>query len=137
MISEPDERLQLFLRDHMTSYAELEALLFLARNDDRALSGAEVATSLGAAAESIDEALEGLAAVGGLVEVTRQQSGVFLYRYAPNSQSDRQQVSELQQAYDERRLSVMQMMSTNALERVRSAAMQRLADAFRIERGKK
>jgi hypothetical protein len=29
------------------------------------------------------------------------------------------------------------MMSSNAVERVRAAAMQRLADAFRIERGKK
>jgi len=136
LVSESDGRLQLFLRDLVSSYEELEALLFLARNADRALSGSEVAMSLSATAESIDEALKSLAAGGRLLEVT-QRSGVLLHRYAPKNEADRLHVSELQQAYDERRLSVMQMMSTNALERVRSAAMQRLADAFRIESGKK
>lgn len=136
LISEPDEQLRLFLHDSVKSYEELEALLFLARNENRDFSAEAVATALNATAGSLDEALEDLASVGGLVEVTRR-SGALLYRYAPSDESKRQRVTDLEAAYAERRMSVVQMLTANAFERVRRAAMRRLADAFLLGKGKK
>jgi hypothetical protein len=46
-------------------------------------------------------------------------------------------VAELERAYSEQRLAIIQAMSANAFERVRGAAAQRLADAFRLEKSKK
>lgn len=135
LIGEPDEQLRLFLHDSVKSYEELEALLFLARNENRDFSADAVTSALNATAGSLDEALEELASVGGLIEVT-QRSGALLYRYAP-SDATRQRVTDLDAAYAERRMSVVQMLSANALERVRRAAMRRLADAFLLGRGKK
>jgi hypothetical protein len=131
-----NDPLRLFMLEQVSSYEELEALLFLAQHEGRELTDAELAAALRAPVGAIEEALRGLARRGELVEVT-QRSGVALYRYAPRDDAGRARVEELRHAYAERRLSVVRMMSSNAVERVRAAAMQRLADAFRIERGKK
>lgn len=136
LIGKPDEHLRLFLHDSVKSYEELEALLFLARHENRDFSAEAVTSALNATAGSLDEALEELASVGGIVEVT-QRSGALLYRYAPRDEFTRQRVTDLDAAYAERRMSVVQMLSANALERVRRAAMRRLADAFLLGRGKK
>ena len=136
MISESGEPLRQFLHDSVKSFEELEALLFLARHEGQEFSAEQVASALNAAAETLDEALEELASVGELVKMT-QRAAVPLYRYAPRDETTRQHVTELEAAYSDRRMSVVQMLSANALERVRRAAMRRLADAFRLERGKK
>ena len=136
MIGELDEQLRLFLHDSVKSYEELETLLFLAQNEGRSFSAEAVTHALNATAGSVDGALEELASVRGLVDVARG-SAVPLYRYAPTDESIRQRVVDLAAAYSERRMTVIQMLSANALERVRRAAMRRLADAFRLERGKK
>jgi hypothetical protein len=128
------ERLRLFLRDNVSSYEALETLFLLARNAGRAWSAAEVAAELNVTLESIGEALAQLVGVGGLVEVTRPSTSL-LYRYAPSDDSRAQQVTQLLRAYDERRLSVVRMMSANALERVRSAAIA-LAGLDKNRRGK-
>jgi hypothetical protein len=135
LIGELDERLRLFLHDSVKSYEQLETLLFLAKNEGQSFSAEAITLALSAAAGSIDEALEELTSVGGLIDVVRSPSAP-LYHYAPRDASIRQRVGELA-AYAERRMTVMQMLSANALERVRHAAMRRLADAFRLERGKK
>jgi acetolactate synthase small subunit len=133
---EPGEELRQFLHDSVKSFEELEALLFLARHPDQDFSAEAVTATLGATVGSIDEALEELARVGELVNMTRAGM-VRVYRYAPRDESIRRRVAELEAAYNERRMTIVQMLSANALERVRRAAMRRLADAFRIERGKK
>ena len=136
MIGELDEQLRLFLHDSVKSYEELETLLYLAQNEGESFSAEAVTVALNAAAGSIEGALEELTSVGGLVDVIRGSMG-RLYRYAPRDESIRQRVVDLAAAYTERRMTVIQMLSANALERVRRAAMRRLADAFRLERGKK
>lgn len=136
MIGESDERLRLFLHESVKSYEELEALLFLAQNPDREFDAGAVTLALNAASGSLHDALEALADRGQLVQVTASSTGT-LYRYAPIDESLRQLVTDLELAYAERRMSVVQMLSTNALERVRHAAMRRLADAFRLVRTKK
>lgn len=136
MNGELDEQLRLFLHDSVKSYEELEVLLFLARNEERTFSAQAVAVALNATARSLDAALDELASVGGLLDVIQGSAGP-LYRYVPRDEVIRQRVAELAAAYADRRMSVVQMLSANALERVRRAAMRRLADAFRLERGKK
>ena len=131
-----DERLRLFLHDCVRSYEELEALLFLARNEDREFTSEEVTLALKAAVGSLDDALQELAAVGGLVTVAKR-SAVARYRYAPGDEATRQCVIDLAAAYANQRMSVVQILSANALQRVRRAAMRRLADAFRLEGSKK
>jgi hypothetical protein len=136
LVEDPSELLRDFLRDNVSSYEELEALLFLARNPAQDWAAAEVADALKASVHSMVEALEGLAARGQLVSM-QERAGVAVYRYWPSDGSIEQRVVDLRQAYEDQRLSVMQMMSGNALDRVRRSAMQRLADAFRLETGKK
>lgn len=123
-----------FLRDHVSGYEELEALLLIARQAERSWTADEVAASLNVPVEPIATALGRLVATE-LVEVV-QGGERAAYRYAARTDMLRDKVAELQRAYAEQRLMVMQMMSTNALERVRTAAHQRFADAFRLERKK-
>lgn len=136
LIGALDEQLRLFLHDSVKSYEELEALLFLARNEGQSFSAEAVTLALNATAGSLDGALEELMSVGGLLHVA-PGSAPPLYRYAPNDESIRQRVADLAAAYADQRMSVVQMLNANALQRVRRAAMRRLADAFRLERGKK
>jgi hypothetical protein len=125
-----------FMRDHVSTYEELDALLFLARSPTRAWSCAEMAESLNVPVDSIETAVDALLVVGNLVE-TDQQSGRKMFRYAPGNDFIRNQVAHLQRAYAEERMDVVQVMTANAMERVRSSAARRLAEAFRFERSKK
>jgi hypothetical protein len=125
-----------FLHDHVSSYEKLETLLLLARSPERDWSAPDIAQSLNASVDSIEEALEGLLAAGSLLECV-QAARPLKVRYLPSNQQVHALVTELQRAYVEQRLAVVQIMSANALERVRSAAGRRLAEAFRFERSKK
>ncbi len=135
MLSEQSQRLGRFLRDHVSGYEELETLLFVAREATQDWTDSEVAASLNVPIEPISSALASLLSTG-IVEAA-QRGELTAYRYAPKSDRLREEVAALQRAYSEQRLIVMQLMSANALERVRGAAKRRLADAFRIERPKK
>jgi hypothetical protein len=136
LLSSPSEFLQAFLHDSVSSYEELEALLLLVKHSDRRWTDSEVAEALKVQEDVISPALDALASVEGLLEVDNQ-SGQRTFQYAPKSKLLRQVVDELATAYMEQRLTIVQIMSANALDRVRGAAMRRLANAFRIERSKK
>jgi metal-responsive CopG/Arc/MetJ family transcriptional regulator len=136
LLSDRLELLRDFLRDNVSSYEELEALLFLAKNPERDWSAAEVADVLKAAVDIMRDALETLRARDRMVAGS-SRAGVVVYRYACSDASLEKRVDDLRRAYEEERLSVVQMMTGNALDRVRRAAVLRLADAFRLEMGKK
>jgi hypothetical protein len=135
LIADQSERLRLFLRDHVPGYEELQALLVVAREAGQDWTESEVAESLNVPVEPISSALDSLVSTG-MVEVVRR-GNLTAYRYAPTTDILREEVAGLQRAYSEQPLIVMQMMSTNAMERVRTAALRRFADAFRLERSKK
>lgn len=124
-----------FLRDNVSSYEELNALLLLSRAPVRAWALAEAAESLNVPLELMKTALAALCASGILVEAAGESSKS--YRYAPSGKLLAEQVAALQQAYVEQPMDVVQAMTANAIERVRSSAARRLADAFRFERSKK
>jgi hypothetical protein len=125
-----------FMRDHVSSYEELEVLLFLARQPSRSWSDAEVASSLNVGVDSITTALERLLALGTVIEA-EPGPRANRYRFAPANQLIRDRVAELQLAYAEQRFAVVQAMTANAMQRVRSSAAHTLANAFRFERSKK
>jgi hypothetical protein len=135
LLVEQPERLRRFLRDHVSGYEELETLLLVASQGARDWTDSEVAALLNVPIEPIAAALESLSSAGILESLRRRH--LVAYRYAPRTEMLREDVLELQRAYSEERLTVMQIMSGNALERVRTAALQRFADAFRLEGNKK
>jgi hypothetical protein len=136
LVSSPSEFLQAFLHDSISSYEELEALLLLAKESERRWTDSQLAEALKVQVDSISPALDALASVEGLLEV-EDQAGQRTFHYAPKSKLLRQVVDELATAYVEQRLAIVQIMSANALDRVRGAAMRGLANAFRIQRKKK
>jgi predicted transcriptional regulator len=130
LISDLSAGLAVFLRECISSYEEVETLLLLARSPARSWSADEVAQSLNLTVESVDAALARLIEVGSLIEAI--VTSPTQYRYAPGREALREAVSELDHAFAEQRLAVVQVMNQNALDRVRGSAARRLAQAFRV-----
>jgi hypothetical protein len=130
------EQLRLFARDHISSFEQLRALLCLAREAERAWAPREIAAAIGLPLQLAEDALEELAQAGRLVTKTPAASGAA-YAFTASSSTARALVGELARVYDEQPLAIIRMMNENALERVRSTAARRLAEAFRLDREKK
>lgn len=135
LVDDASLKIREFLRDCVSSYEELEVLLLLAR-EARDWSADELAEALRAPGDIIAAAAESLVEVGGLVDA-RSASGQKRFVFAAKTDELRAQVAELDRAYVERRLAVVQIMTANAVDRVRGAAIRRFADSFRLERPKK
>jgi hypothetical protein len=136
LVQTPSVELQEFLRDCVASYEELETLLLLARDPTTSWSAGEVADALKVPLEVAETALSKLATLDGLV-AARPVAGTQRVAYTPRTAELAALVAELIDTYAKQRLTVVQLMSANAMARMRGAAARRLADAFRIERGKK
>jgi hypothetical protein len=128
--------LRVFLRDHVSSFEELEVLLFFVRAPRRTWSVAELAAALNLSSEVVESALGQLASASAPITATSGGTTSVTHRYMPNVEEERL-LDGLRRAYDEQRLTILQLMSANAMERVRSMAARRLADAFRLDRSKK
>jgi hypothetical protein len=136
-VSELPAGLSLFLRDHVTSYEELETLLLLARMPEAAWTSSQIAEKLNVASvETVEAALDALRAGGQLVR-GEPEARPKLFRFAPANDNLRGLVADLQRAYQDSRFEIVQTMTANAMQRVRSSAARRLADAFLFERRKK
>ena len=125
-----------FLRDYVSGYEELEALLVLANEPERDWSVSAIADSLNLPTDITRVALERLVSVGGLIEAA-QSASRKTFKFSPERAELRERVGELARAYREQRMDVVQAMTTNAVERARSTAARYLADAFLFERRKK
>jgi hypothetical protein len=126
------ERVRLLLRDHVESYEQLEMILLLFRDPERDWSDVEVADRI-----KVDPtvAAEGLAhlADAGFAEPVPEANGRF--RYARKT-SWADALHELAAAYDTDRVNVINTMTENALERLRTLTARVFADAFRLRKGK-
>jgi hypothetical protein len=136
LTSDETEELRPFLRDNVSSFEELETLLFFVRAPRGVWSAADVAPAVRLPEEAIETALDALVKAGNFLQQAMGADGRRGYRLASSEETLRL-LETLRRAYDEERVRVMQIMTSNALERVRSAAARRLADAFRLGRGKK
>jgi len=128
------EELREFLLEHVSTFEELEALLFLARSRGTARELGEVASALQLSEDLAQAALAGIS--GKFLSRQSRGGGHATYEYAPRADLE-PRVEQLRRAYREERFTIVQIMSDNALKRVRSSAARQLAEAFRLERTKK
>jgi len=122
-----------FLFENVATYDELEVLLLLHREPERDWTIDATAPALGLQAEACQAALQTLAAHGLLVLGRRPAT----FRYAPASQPLDEATERLQRAYTEDRFTIVQIMTTNAMNRVRAAALDRLGGAIQLRDGRK
>lgn len=115
-----------FLKANIQSIAQLELLLLLYGDRDKAWSVAGAAKNQYTAANMTHSALETLRSSGlvSLVEDSEPR-----YRYAPVSEKLDKLVGELAQLYSERRVSIVNAVYSSPLD-----TLQSFADAFRIRK---
>ena len=111
-----------FVLEHIDSLEQLEVLLLM-RKLARESTAEEVARELRVGAESVANRLAGLHQRGILTSPSGKQ-----YLYAPTSPEMMKDVTDLAQAYVERRVSVINLIATKHLERIKS-----FADAFKFK----
>lgn len=126
----PDD-VRALLHEHIESYEQLETLLLLRRERYEQWTSEGLAARLRVRAELVDSALIRLKA-GGLVETTGVAPTRFAYR--PASPALDAAVGRLQSEYAERPILIIQLMSANAIERLRTAALHTFADAFVLKK---
>jgi hypothetical protein len=115
------------LHEHIDSYEQLETLLLLRRERYEQWTSAGLAARLRVPGELIETALTGLRA-SGLVEAAGAAPTRFAYRAASSGLDAA--VGHLEREYAERPILIIQLMSANAIERLRTAALHTFADAF-------
>jgi hypothetical protein len=122
--------LRTFLLDHVEDLEELEVLLCLYEHGgEKGLRLEEVTDRVRFPQPAIVGALEHLAARGHISCTAIEPA---LYRFEPASPATAEAFARVAAAYRENPLEVMRLMSSIALDRVRTAALRRFADCFRI-----
>jgi hypothetical protein len=120
------------LHEHIESYEQLEVLLLLRRERHEEWTVAGLTARLRIRAELIGSALEGLK-TGGLVAATGAASEPR-FSYRPASSGIDAAAGRLEREYAERPIRIIQLMSANAIDRVRTAALHTFADAFVLKK---
>lgn len=124
------EDVRALLNEHIESYEQLEVLLLLRRERYEEWTVDGLATRLHVREELVGSALEGLKAAG-LVVAT---SSTPRFAYRPTSSGLDAAAGRLDREYAERPIRIIQLMSANAIERVRTAALHTFADAFVLKK---
>jgi hypothetical protein len=122
-----DQKVQVLLRQHVESYEQLETLVLLASAREQVWVPRAVAGRLGISEDAALDALEHLHRAGF---AKLDPAGKLGFTYDVDDADENAAVVLLADAYENRRLEVMKLMSTNAVERVRTAAIRTFADAF-------
>lgn len=122
-----------FLRDCVESYEQLELLIFLREHAALEWPVSGIAGRVRVPPDELDDAIRGLVAAGCIAERTEPPRAI---RYAPRDEGQSEAIDALAAAYAQRPLAIIKLMNANAIERVRSAAMDTFADAFVLGRKK-
>lgn len=131
MISEHAKAL---LRNHIESFEQLEILLLLHRKRGDALDADAVTMELKLDFDTVTEALGHLCRANLAVRVEGEGRR---FRYGPDRPVMDEAVGNLAESYDENRIEVINLMNTNAIERVRTSAMRAFANSFLLGGGGK
>lgn len=124
-----DIDLRSFLLEHVEDLEEFEILLCLYEHaGDAGMNLDDVTAAVRVPSVTIRSSLERLAA-RGLISCTAIAPAVYRFD-APSA--DREAFSRVAAAYRDNPLEVMRIMTSIAVERVRTAAVQRFADCFRF-----
>ncbi len=143
---EPAERERLpedvlaLLRERIESYEELETLLALERLRGADKTAEELGAAVHVGAALIEHALRSLEA-RALIERGTPAAGSareleLRYLYAPATPELDGAVRALARLYVEQPLSIIKVMSENAIQRVRTGAARAFADAFILRKDK-
>lgn len=124
----PDDVKRL-LREHIFSVEQLEILLLLRSNPQRAFDASAVHEQLRTSETSAAARLLDLAERGFLVQVSKAPETSF--RYAPSTSSLAATTDRLAQAYAERRYRVIELVFSKPIENLRV-----FAGAFRFRKDK-
>lgn len=126
------EDVRALLHEHIESYEQLEVLLLLRREryEDWTIDG--LSARLHVREELVGSAVEGLKA-SGLVTMTRTAPTPG-FSYRPASSGLDAAAGRLEREYAERPIRIIQLMSANAIDRVRTAALHTFADAFVLKK---
>jgi DNA-binding MarR family transcriptional regulator len=122
-----------FLRDYIESYEQLEILFILRAQPGDAWSVEQLAERLQLSREAVEEALQALTRAGGINERAWPEEPV---RYLPRNAEQAATIDSLATAYESNPLAIIKLMSANAIDRVRTAAIHTFANAFVIGRKK-
>jgi hypothetical protein len=120
------EDVRRFIADHIESVEQLEILLLLHQHGGRVWTAESVARELRIAPISAGERLDDLARASIL---SRTQGNPAEYRYAPASPKLDEAVAGLATAYSERRVTVINLIFSKPVDKIRT-----FADAFRLRR---
>ncbi len=114
------------IADHIDSVEQLEILLLLQQHPERSWSAESVARELRISPLSAGDRLKDMARAAILSKVQGTEGE---YRYAPDAQMG-EAVSGLAAAYTERRVTVINLIFSKPVDKIRT-----FADAFRLRRG--
>lgn len=126
------EAVRIFLRDYIDSFESLEVLLLL-RRERTACTAEELCSRVKTRAPLIDDALASLVRAR---LVNTDQDVLMLYTYADEDSARDAIVGSLERVYRDEPLQIMQLMSANAIERLRTSTIRAFADAFVVRKGK-
>jgi predicted transcriptional regulator len=119
-----------FLSERVTTYEELEVLLFLVA-EGKPMTASELSARVGVHEAAARTAAQALAA-RGLLDALDSES-VPRYAYSPENPCA-EDVDLLVRMYRTERMTIVELMARNALSRIRAAALHTFAEAFRIHR---
>jgi hypothetical protein len=126
------EAIRAFLRDYIDSFESLEILLLL-RRERTACTAEELCRRLKTRAPMIDDALASLVRAR---LINTDQNVLTLYKYADEDSARDAIVASLESVYRDEPIQIMQLMSTNAIERLRTSTIRAFADAFVVRKDK-
>jgi DNA-binding HxlR family transcriptional regulator len=128
----PDD-VRALLRERISSYEQLEILLAL-QNEPAGRTGEELSSHLRIPSSLVASTLAELQA-RGLVQ-RQSLAPEAHYVYMPASPALGAAVAHLARLYVERPVTIMKIMSSNAIQRVRTGAVRAFADAFILRKDK-
>lgn len=127
------EAFKKFLFEHVVDLEELQILARFQRDAGRGpFTEEEVAAATGLPLSTTRDTLRRLSARGLLAPSATEPA---VYRYGVDGAA-RELLDRLLSEYEANPLQVLGLMTTNAIERVRTSAMRAFADSFRIKGAK-
>lgn len=126
------EAVRAFLRDYIDSFESLEVLLLL-RRERTACTADELCGRLKTRSPLIEDALASLLRAR---LVSTEQNVPTSYRYVDEDWARDSIVGSLESLYRDEPIRIMQLMSTDAIERLRTSTIRAFADAFVVRKEK-
>jgi hypothetical protein len=120
------EAVRRLIADHIDSVEQLEILLLLFQHPERSWTAESVARELRVSPMSAGDRLKDMARAAIFSKV---QGAEGEYRYAPESPQLAEAVAGLAAAYSERRVTVINLIFSKPVDKIRT-----FADAFRLRR---